>query len=392
MKKRIGRAASVLLSLPLLLSLAACGGKDSGQQQESSVEQPEDSGQAGTDSRLSDNHTSMEDKGESNTPPVSPAQTDNEQVQTGLELLRECMENEPQIALAAACLGYREADDPTPLTDWLWVNSPGLMEEMPFILTIPEDRILGAGYGDLYCIVPRDDNTTLAVDHVKWESTGKGVWPKADEVLYRDEYAQPVLVFVGYEEFYDEPDVGIQAIAGNGAQVEWYPYVDVESGNMPIPTGVNYSPLILDFTHFGDISGLDYWGDSGEWEFAGDDWWLPPTDEGLANSQWSCGEDWYMELGRGNCDPDYTGVADLYYRFEDGQEYQLFYSGVWRMEGDCLRLELSAGVGTSASGSFPVLIDPSGDYLQIQKSRDGYTCPPFFDDDMTFMELTRIYG
>lgn len=137
MKKRIGRAASVLLSLPLLLSLAACGEKDSGQQQESSVEQPEDSGQAGTDSRLSDNHTSKEDKGESNTPPVSPAQTDNEQAQTGLELLRECMENEPQIALAAACLGYREADDPTPLTDWLWVNSPGLMEEMPFILTIP---------------------------------------------------------------------------------------------------------------------------------------------------------------------------------------------------------------------------------------------------------------
>ena len=147
----------------------------------------------------------------------------------------------------------------------------------------------------------------------------------------------------------------------------------------------------------GELSRSDgrnafYSDDSGEWEFAGDDWWLPPTDEGLANSQWSCGEDWYMELGRGNCDPDYTGIADLYYRFEDGQEYQLFYSGVWRMEGDCLRLELSAGVGTSAGGSFPVLIAPSGDYLQIQKSRDGYTCPPFFDDDMTFMELTRIYG
>lgn len=100
-----------------------------------------------------------------------------------------------------------------------------------------------------------------------------------------------------------------------------------------------------------------------------------------------------MELGKGNCDPNYAGTADLYYQFEDEQEYQLFYFGVWRMEGDCLRLELSAGMGTSASGSFPVLIDPSGDHLYIQQSKDGcYSRPPFFDDDMASMELTRSYG
>ena len=400
MKKMIRRLAAAFLSLLLLLSLAACGGKGSEQQQdnsaepsEGSVKQSEDSGQVETDSKLPHDHTSKGNKGESDTPPASPAPADNEQVQAALDWLRACMDNAPQIALAAAYLGYREADDPTPLGDWMWVNSPALMEEMPFILTIPEDRILGAGYGDLYCLVPRDDNTTLAVNHVTWKSTwNSGVCPEVDEVLYRDEYAQPVLVFVGYEEFRDEPDVGIHAIAGNGAQVEWYPFLDVESGDMPIPTGVDYSPLILDFTRFGDITGLDYWSDSDEWDPAGDDWWLPPTDEGLADSQWFCGEGWYMDLGRGNCDPDYAGIADLYYQSADGQEYQLFYSGVWRMEDDCLRLELSAGVGTSASGSFPVLIDPSGDHLYIQQSRDGYTCPPFFDDDITSMELTRSYG
>lgn len=122
--------------------------------------------------------TDKGEKGENGTIPVNPAPIDGEQAQAAMALLRECMENEPQIALAAACLGYREADDSTPLTDWLWVNSPGLMEEMPFIQTIPEDRILGAGYGDLYCLVPRDENTTLAVNHVTWESTGNGVWPE----------------------------------------------------------------------------------------------------------------------------------------------------------------------------------------------------------------------
>ena len=37
------------------------------------------------------------------------------------------------------------------------------------------------------------------------------------------------------------------------------------------------------------------------------------------------------------------------------------YSGVWRMEDDCLRLDLSASVGTSLSGSFQSLISPSGE-------------------------------
>lgn len=133
----------------------------------------------------------------------------------------------------------------------------------------------------------------------------------------------------------------------------------------------NSIPFYCGQNNIGDINGLDYWDNPDGLEPAGDDSWLPPTDEGLANSQWNCGEGWYMELGKGNCDPNYAGTADLYYQFEDEQEYQLFYFGVWRMEGDCLRLELSAGMGTSASGSFPVLIDPSGDHLYIQQSKPG---------------------
>ena len=120
------------------------------------------------------------------------------------------------------------------------------------------------------------------------------------------------------------------------------------------------------------------------------DWWLPPTDEELADSQWACGEGWSMDLSRGNCDSDYAGIADLYHQSENGQEYQLFCSGLWRMEDDCLRLEFPAE--TSAGGSFPVLIHPSGVYLLILQSRDGYTCPPFFVDDMTSMYLLRTYG
>lgn len=62
------------------------------------------------------------------------------------------------------------------------------------------------------------------------------------------------------------------------------------------------------------------------------------------------------------------------------------------MEDDCLRLELSDGAGNSVNGSCPVLIDPSGDYLHIQQGRDTHICPPFFNEGVTAMELTLVYG
>lgn len=69
---------------------------------------------------------------------------------------------------------------------------------------------------------------------------------------------------------------------------------------------------------------------------------------GLADTTWVC-DDWLMDLHYGDCDPDYAGIAELYHRFEDNTELTRVFSGVWRMEDDCLRLDLSAGVGTSLS-------------------------------------------
>ena len=112
---------------------------------------------------------------------------------------------------------------------------------------------------------------------------------------------------------------------------------------------------------------------------------------GLAYTNWTC-EHWYMEFGWGDSDPDYSGRIDLYHQPEDGQEYAYSYSGIWRMEGDCLHLDLSDGAGTRMSGSFPVLIDPSGESLHIQQDRETGVCPPFFGEGMTCMDLIRAYG
>lgn len=304
-----------------------------------------------------------------------------------LNLLYDAMAYDDQYAGAVAYLGYRKQGDSTPLSDWLVENCAGLVEAMPFLLHIPAEHILGAGWGDLFCIVPRDENTSLAVNHVTWESLGNGVWPVPGEVLYREECAQPVLIFVNYEQWRDEPDTEIVFVANDGVEVKWLPLTD-EYGIPIVPTGENYLPMLMDFGIWGYVTGLDYPED---WEPSGDDWWLPPTDWGLAYTNWTC-EHWYMEFGWGDSDPDYSGRIDLYHQPEDGQEYAYSYSGIWRMEGDCLYLDLSDGAGTRMSGSFPVLIDPSGESLHIQQDRETGVCPPFFGEGMTCMDLIRAYG
>lgn len=251
--KRIPTAA---LALCLLLSLTACGEQSSG--------------------KIPGGKGDLSEKPNPDVDTVT-----GEAAQAALDLLRQCMADSPKVA-AVAYLGYRDATEQDgDLTDWLWTNVPGLMEEMAFLQSIPTDRVLNGGCGDLYCIVPRDEHTSLAVNHVVWRSNERGVWPVADDVLYRSEYAEP---------------------------------------------------LLLDFSSFGDVTGLDYEGNL----------WAPPTALGLANTVWNCGS-WMLELNDGGSDPDYAGTAQLSYQQEDGQEYRAAYSGAWRMENDCLRLELSAG-------------------------------------------------
>ena len=247
------RALPALLCLVFALSLTACGGE---------TERPETEGSSGMTGALSGG------KGNVSEPKNDP--DDPEKAEAGLVLLQACMAEDDQLAGAVAYLGQRKPNDRSSMTDWLLENSGDLVSELPFLLEIPAERVLGGESGKLYCIVPRDESTSLAVNHVTWESQGYGVWPVADEILYREEYAQPVLVFVNYEEWPDEPDTEVNLVTNDGLEVKWYPLTD-EAGCPVVPTGVNYAPMLMNFGIIGAITGLDYPED---WEPAGDDWWL----------------------------------------------------------------------------------------------------------------------
>ena len=203
---------------------------------------------------------------------------------------------------------------------------------------------------------------------------------KAVEVLYREEYAEPVLVFVDPE----EPDKEVNLVTNDGVAAIWYPQED-GYGNLFLPTDEAGAPMLYDFAIYGYTTGLDY---PEGWEPSGDDWWLPPTELGLADTSWLC-DSWVLELRGGDAGPGYAGTADLYYAPAGYIEQDYF--GVWRMEDDCLYLKLSADSGDAIDASFPILISPSGEDIYFQRSRTGAGIP-FLPDGTDSVGLLLYTG
>lgn len=84
---------------------------------------------------------------------------DSEETVDGAESLarvRGDLEYDGRLTGAAAYLGLREKGDQTELTDWLRENCADLTSELPFLLEIPSERVLGAGYGNLF--LPTDED------------------------------------------------------------------------------------------------------------------------------------------------------------------------------------------------------------------------------------------
>ena len=249
------RLASALLCLTLALSLTACGGKK---------KPAPAAGNGGVKGPVSSSKTDQTGQAD----PVKPSEPEAEVDQ---ELVEECLDKlgfdlkYGGYPGAAAYLGYREKGDTSKLSDWMLENCLALTAEMPVMLTIPSERVLGPGYGKLFCVIPRGENTSLAVNHITWQSQGNGLHPVADEVLYREEYAQPVLLFVDPE----EPDMEVNLVADDGTVVNWYPQEDLY-GDFILPASEEGRLLLFDFSIYTNTIAIDH---PEGWEPTGDDWW-----------------------------------------------------------------------------------------------------------------------
>ena len=158
---------------------------------------------------------------------------------------------------------------------WLWETNEAMLLEYPFIAEIDEEHIIG-GAGHLYCIVPVDENATVAINRVQWNE--KTQTDEVTEVLYRSESGEPVLLFANLDSIAYEADTQVFIADNSGNTYEWYPSLDAMSYLAPcISEAGDY--LSFDFTEYA-------WYDAPP-EFASwlSDGWSGMTALGLAGSQ-----------------------------------------------------------------------------------------------------------
>jgi len=190
-----------------------------------------------------------------------------------LNSLRQAMIGTSQL-FAVAYFGYHDtmdSDMPVDPYEVMREYTPQLCADLPFLQSISADRVIGSN-GELFCIVPLDEDATVAVS--------KGIWDEAneeyiyEESLYYSESGDPILLLCNNTGW--EPDTQVY-ISGPSGQVIWYPRADDNLCAMPLRND-NQDSLFLDFSSYREILLKNHRDMKGEW--------VMPTAEMLCGSTW----------------------------------------------------------------------------------------------------------
>ena len=289
---------------------------------------------------------------------------------------------------------------------WLWETNEAMLLKYPFIAEIDEEHIIG-GAGHLYCIVPVDENATLAINRVQWNE--KTQTDEVTEVLYRSESGEPVLLFANLDGVAYEADTQVFITDNNGNSCEWYPSLDAMSYLAPCTSEAG-DYLSFDFTEYA-------WYDAPP-EFSAwlADGWSGMTALGLAGSQRD-GMGWITETMVGETsryayfslrfylEDETGGTVDLEWVYEDSDDIEEMWSGFWAIQTildgpSYVTLSLSL-VGGNNYGvtdgpmylceTYPLLISPSGTELLVGAGESGI-CLPFMSQSTTACVLTQAVG
>lgn len=203
-----------------------------------------------------------------------------------LNSLRQALVETPQL-FAVAYFGYHynaDSDLPVDPIAVMKEQAPGLCQDLPFLLEIPKERIIGE-YGDLFCIVPLDVKAQVAVSLGTWdESNEEYIY---EESLFLSESGEPILLFCNHSGW--EPDTQLQ-ISGPSGTVTWYPQIDDNLCAMPLIDD-NLDLLFFDFSSYRELLAADYRSMKENIEWAG----VLPTEDMLIGNTWV----WYGYLKDG---------------------------------------------------------------------------------------------
>ena len=214
-----------------------------------------------------------EDRNTTTVPPTAAREESTVAAEASLVSLRQAMVETPQL-FAVAYFGYHDtlgSDAPADLYGVMRAQAPELCRDLPFLTEIPAERVIG-DHGDLFCIVPLDENATVAVSRGAWNETSEQYL--YEHSLYFADSGEPILLLCNGEGF--EPDTQLY-ISGPSGEALWCPQTDDNLCAMPL-RGEDGEDLYYDFSPYRELLRAEYNSLRGEW--------VKPTAEMLTGTTW----------------------------------------------------------------------------------------------------------
>lgn len=401
MKRTSKRVIAFFLILVLVLSLCACA-----QKQQAGTDEPNRSADGETLSGMPDQKLPEKLRPGAGGSDMQPTPTGfSAEAEQSLVWLRERMAF-PQTMFGAAFLGYTgEASD----GDWLSETDQATLQKYPFISEIDTGHTIGDD-DYLYCLVPLDENATVSVNLMRWDSKSD-TEEEVIEVLYRSEVGDPLLIFAagGDDAYAYLSYIQVQIVDNAGNSCVWEPQLYTSTGHIVPCFSENGDYLSFDFTEYGwqgvpselapwladGWSGVYASGLGGSWTTQAAAW---DTDRIANYYLWFFPED---EMG---------GTVELYWEYEGADPskttWEEVWSGFWTttsvMDGPSyvtVSLSLVGGDNYGVtdgpyyiSETYPILMSPSGEEMVIGAGENEVSLPfmPKYDAQLCVLTLDSL--
>lgn len=295
LKNKLKKILAVLVSAAMVLALTACGGG----------EKPAPESKPNDTNQTQSSQPNRED----------PTTSDVEQPQgPDCVMVRQAMIDTTDMA-AVAYLGwyedYYDYYDYSQIEEY--IDSTFIEEDIPFVGEIDEDHFVPHIGGQLFCIVPADENAVITVyDHFYDEENYESVY---GDVLYYSDDGQPIIIMGNESEIM--PNLFVEIIDSNGNMLEYFPVLSGMDGRLDLPYD---APTVMDITSYeklGYVSENDY------------DYVFDPA-------LLYYGENWTAYVDTINDDTvavgfwfDEYGNMEMCYEVYGGTGYEVYYEGYW---------------------------------------------------------------
>lgn len=241
------------------------------------------------------------------TPTPTPEIEISEQVDC--TMIRQAMIDTTDMA-AIAYLGtyfdYYAYSDFAEIQDF--VADSGILDNHPFVADIDEEHFVPHIGGQIFCIVPLDEEAIITVyDYViDYETLEESF----GEVLYQSIDGSPILIMGNESEII--PNLFIEIVDSDGNMLEYIPYISGMDGMLELPYE---APTMCDFSNYDKLL-----------------YFIPEFDPSILSSM----ADWTTYVYTINNDQIAGGfyfnedsTMEFCYETEEGNGFEIYYEGIW---------------------------------------------------------------